>query len=323
MTTYVIRRLLISIPLILAISFITFMFIHLAPGDYFDTLRLNPQISEETIRRYESQYHLDKHPVIQYGYWLRNLLRLDLGYSFVKMSPVTRVIGARVGNTLILSLAALLFAWLIAIPIGIYCAVRQYSWGDKIFASLSFFGISIPNFFLALLLLYLASLTGILPTGGMTSVGYESLSWPARSLDILKHLIIPAVVIGTSAVAGLQRLMRGNMLEVLRAQYITTARAKGLPESRVIYRHALRNAINPMITIFGFQLGGLLSGAALTEIITSWPGLGSMMLEAVRSQDLFLVMGGMLMGGVLLIVGNLIADILLAWSDPRIQYIGR
>ncbi len=320
MTTYVIRRLLISIPLLLAISFITFMFIHLAPGDYFDQLRLNPQISEEMIKRYESQYHLDKAPIIQYGYWLKNLLRLDLGYSFVKMSPVTRVLRARIFNTLILSLASLLFAWLFAIPIGTYCAVHQYSWGDKVFASLSFFGISIPNFFLALLLLYLASLTGILPTGGMTSVGYEDFSFLTKVWDLLKHLIIPAFVIGTSAVAGLQRLMRGNMLEVLREQYITTARAKGLPERRVVYRHALRNAINPMITIFGFQLGGILSGAALTEIITSWPGLGSMMLEAVRSQDLFLVMGGMLMGGILLIAGNLCADILLAWTDPRIQY---
>ena len=320
MTTYIIRRIIISIPLLLAISFVAFMVFNLAPGNYFDTLKMNPQISEETIKQYEAQYHLDKPPIVQYLYWLKNIIRLDFGFSFVKKQPVTKVIKSRLINTLILSLAAMLFTWLVAVPIGIYCAVHQYSWGDKIFSSLSFLGMSIPNFFLALLLLFLVSIVGILPLGGMMSSNYEQLSTLGKIWDILKHLVLPTVVIGTGAMAGLQRLMRGNMLEVLRAHYITTARAKGLPESRVIYRHALKNAINPMITIFGYQLSGLLSGAALTEIICSWPGLGSVMLEAVRSQDLFLVMGSMLMGGILLIFGNLIADVLLAWVDPRIQY---
>jgi peptide/nickel transport system permease protein len=154
----------------------------------------------------------------------------------------------------------------------------------------------------------------------MTSSHFDDLSFFGKVGDVAAHLVIPALVIATSAMAGYQRLMRGNMLEVLRAQYVLTARAKGLPENKVIYRHALRNAINPMITIFGFELSSILSGAALTEIITSWPGLGTVMLTAVRSQDLYLVMGSALIGGVLLIVGNLIADILLAWSDPRIQY---
>lgn len=320
MINYIIRRFFISIPLLLAISFMAFMLIHLAPGNYFDQLKMNPQISEETIKRYESQYHLDRHPLIQYGYWLRNLCRLDLGYSFVFQSPVLAVIRGRLFNTLILSLAAMFFAWAVAIPIGIYSAVHQYKWGDKLFSTFSFLGMSIPNFFLALLLLYLASITNLLPLGGMRSANYEELSGLAQIWDVAIHLLIPTVVIGTGAMAGLQRLMRGNMLEVLRAQYITTARAKGLPERKVIYRHALRNAINPMVTIFGYQLSGLLSGAALTEIICGWPGLGSVMLAAVRSQDLFLVMGSMLMGGILLIAGNLIADILLAWVDPRIQY---
>ncbi len=320
MTTYIIRRLIVFIPLLLAMTFVAFMVIQLAPGNYFDTLRMNPQISLETIKEYESRYHLDKPALVQYGYWLRNLLRLDLGYSFAMSSPVADVMKKRLWNTFILSLSAMLFTWIIAIPLGIFCAVHQNKIGDRFFSALSFVGISIPNFFLALVLLYLTSLTGLLPLGGMRSANYEQLSHLARFLDLLKHLIIPTVVIGTSALAGLQRLMRGNMLEVLRAQYITSARAKGLPEHRVIYVHALRNAINPMITIFGYSLSGLLSGAALTEIITGWPGLGSVMLQAVRSQDLFLVMGSMLMGAVLLIAGNLVADILLAWSDPRIQY---
>jgi peptide/nickel transport system permease protein len=320
MITYIVRRLIIAIPLLLAITFVTFMFIYLAPGNYFDVLRMNPQISEQTIKAYESRYHLDKPPIVQYGYWLKNLLHLDLGYSFSTMSPVLDVIKSRLFNTFILSLVAMLFTWLIAIPLGIFCAVHQNKLSDRIFASLSFIGLSIPNFFFALLLLYLASITGMLPLGGMYSANYDSLSLLGKLFDLAKHLVIPTIVIGTASLASLQRLMRGNMLEQLRAQYITTARAKGLPEHKVIYIHALRNAINPMITIFGYSLSGLLSGAALTEIITGWPGLGSIILQAVRSQDLFLVMGSMLMGGILLIAGNLVADILLAWSDPRIQY---
>jgi peptide/nickel transport system permease protein len=320
MTTYIIRRLVIAIPLLLAISFVAFMVIQLAPGNYFDSLRMNPQISPETIKKYESQYHLDEPAIIQYGWWLKNLLRLDLGYSFALMSPVTDVIKRRLFNTFILSLSAMLFTWLIAIPLGIFCAVHRNTFFDRLFSALSFVGLSIPNFFFALLLLYLASLTWILPLGGMRSAGYETLSGIGKFFDLIKHLIIPTVVIGTGSLAGLQRIMRGNMLEILRAQYITTARAKGLPEHRVIYVHALRNAINPMITIFGYSLSGLLSGAALTEIVTGWPGLGTVMLQAVRAQDLFLVMGSMLMGGAMLIGANLVADILLAWSDPRIQY---
>lgn len=321
MIAYIIRRLLISIPLLLAMTFVAFMFIQLAPGDYFDSMRLNPEISEETIALYEAKYHFDKPVVAQYFYWLKNLLMLDFGYSFTNKAPVLDVISTRALNTIALSVASMLITWIVALPIGILCAVKQYSWSDKIFSSISFMGMSIPNFFLALLLLYLFSVVwGILPTGGMTSSNFDDLTWLGKVGDVAAHLVIPAMVIGTGAMAAYQRLMRGNMLEVLRAQYILTARAKGLPENKVIYRHALRNAINPMITIFGFELSSILSGAALTEIITSWPGLGTVMLTAVRSQDLFLVMGSALMGGILLIVGNLIADILLAWSDPRIQY---
>lgn len=301
-------------------TFIGFVCINLAPGNYFDTLKQNPQISEETIKLYEQKYHLDKNVFIQYYYWLKGVIKFDFGYSFAYHRPVIAVLKTRLFNTFILSLSAFLFSWFIALPLGIYCAVHQYRIGDKIFSFLSFIGLSIPNFFLALLLLYLASFTGFLPTGGMHSFNYAQLSPLAKVWDLLKHLIIPTLVLGTSNIAGLQRLMRANMLEVLRSQYITTARAKGLSERRVIYVHAVRNAINPMVTIFGASISGLLSGAALTEIICSWPGLGSLMLEAVMKQDLFLFVGDLLMTGFLLIIGYLIADVLLAWIDPRIQY---
>ncbi len=320
MTSYIFRRLLFLIPLLLIMTFIGFVCINLAPGNYFDVLKQNPQISEETIKLYEQKYHLDENIFVQYYYWLKGILRFDLGYSFAYRRPVATVLKSRLFNTFILSLSAFLFSWLIALPVGIYCAVHQYKLGDKLFSFFSFVGLSIPNFFFALLLLYLSSLTGFLPTGGMHSLSYPQLSPLAKIGDLIKHLIIPTLVLGTSNIAGLQRLMRGNMLEVLRNQYITTARAKGLKENRVIYIHAVRNAINPMVTIFGASLSGLLSGAALTEIICSWPGLGSLMLEAVMRQDLFLFVGDLLMTGFLLIIGYLLADILLVWVDPRIQY---
>ena len=300
-------------------AFITFVFIQLAPGDPLAAYRQNPSIPREIIEYYEARFHLKDPVVVQFGYWLWNLAHGDLGESFERKAPVARVIGERVWNTVLLSLSSLLFAWTVALPLGIYAAVHQYSWGDKIFSLLAFLGMSLPTFFTALLLLYLVSLTGWLPTGGMVSANFEGLSSPAQVLDLAWHLVLPTVVIGSGAVAGLQRLTRGNMLEVLRQQYITTARAKGLPEHRVIYRHALRNAINPLITIFGYQFSGLLSGAAITEMIVSWPGLGLLMLEAVRAKDSYLVMGDLLVAGLLLLVGNLLADILLAVADPRIS----
>jgi len=319
MWSYILRRLLIGVPLLFAMAFVTFMFIQLTPGDMLSSLRLDPTVSPQTIQEFADRFHLDDPPLVQFWYWLRNLAQGDLGVSFMHKAPVTQVIMSRLWNTVLLSVCALVFTWTVALPLGVFAAVRQYSWSDKIFSVLAFLGMSLPGFFLALLLLYLMSVTGWLPTGGMTSPGFEQLSLVGKALDVGKHLIIPTLVLGAGAVGGFQRLTRGNMLEVLRQQYITTARAKGLPEHRVIYRHALRNAINPLITIFGYQFSALLSGAAITETIVSWPGLGSLMLEAVRAKEYYLVMGNMLMAGVLLIVGNLLADILLAFADPRIS----
>ena len=332
---YIFNRILHTIPLIFGLTLISFFILQLAPGNYFTQLKLNPQISEATIAQMEREFGLDKPWYLQYFYWLREILRplvkhvwgipyiapkLNFGHSFVYHVPITTLIKERLFNTFILSLSAMLFTWLIAVPIGIYSAVHQYSWADKIFSVLAFFGMSIPNFFLAFLLLYIASVTGWFPIGGMISGNYDTLSLLSKIWNRFHHLMIPTFVLGTSGMAGLVRLMRGNMLDDLRSEYITTARAKGLSERAVIYKHALRNAINPFITLFGYQLSGLFSGAALTEIIVSWPGLGQLMLEAVRSQDLYLVMGDLLMGAFLLIAGNLLSDILLAVSDPRIRH---
>ena len=320
MTKYIIKRILISIPLLLAMSFLTFFLIQMTPGNFFDTMKLDPQVSAETIARYEAMYSLDKPVIYQYFHWIKNVLRLEFGYSFFYNVPVARVLGSRLFNTFILSFSSLLLTWLVAIPLGIWAAVRRNKLADKVLSIFSFSGLSLPSFFLAMLLLFFASQLRILPLGGMHSAHYEQMSAFGKFLDLIRHLIIPTVVISFGSIAGLQRIMRGNLLDVLKQQYILTARAKGLPEHKVIYGHALRNAINPLITLFGYSLSGLLGGAALIEIICNWPGLGSLMLTAVRSKDVYLVMSSMLMGGVLLLLGNLIADILLAFSDPRIRY---
>jgi peptide/nickel transport system permease protein len=320
MFKFVIKRLIISVFLLLAMSFLTFMLMRLTPGNYLDTLRLDPQISPDTLAHYQRLYQLDKPPAVQYLYWLKGLLHGEMGFSYYYNIPVVRIIGARLGNTFILSLAAFLLTWLVAIPLGVWAAVRRNRMADRVIQFLSYVFLSLPGFFLAMVMLFAASRWGGLPLGGMQSPDFDGMSPPAQFLDILRHLVIPATALSLGSVAALQKIMRGNMLEVLGRQYIFAARARGLPEDRVIYRHALRNAINPLITLLGYEFAALLSGAALMEIVVSWPGLGSLMLTAVRAKDIYLVMASMMMGGILFVTGNLLADIALAKADPRIRY---
>ena len=320
MTRFIFKRLLFLIPLLLAITFLTFFLIKIAPGDFLDNLRLNPQVSQDTIRLYEQKFQLDKSFVVQYLAWIKNILRGDLGYSFSYKASVKSVISSRLFNTFILSLSSLIFTWIFVIPLGVVAALNKGKFIDRIVSFFAYLGISMPSFFLAFLLLYLATFTGWFPLGGMRSVRFEELTALGKALDIGKHLIIPTVVLSIGSVCSLQRIMRANLLEVLGSSYILAAKARGLSNKRTLYIHALKNALNPMITIFGYQFSALLSGAALVEIILGWPGLGTVMLDAVRSQDLYLVMGAMLMGGSLLIVGNLVADIMLGFFDPRIRY---
>ncbi|NQS89201.1 ABC transporter permease [Patescibacteria group bacterium] len=320
MLRYIVRRFLHIIPLLIGISLISFFIIQLAPGDFLTQQALNPQVSAERIAQERARFGLDKPIYLQYLLWLKNILRLDFGYSFAYRVPVFTLIKSKLYNTFILSLSAMIFTWVLSIPLGIISAVKQYSWLDKSISIFAFLGLAIPNFFFALLLLYMAMKTGWFPVGGMYSINYESLSLLAKIWNRIYHLILPTIVLGTAGMAGLVRQMRGNLLDYLKEDFIITARAKGLSERVVILKHAVRNAINPLITLFGFALPGLLSGAALTEIVMSWPGLGRLMLEAVLKMDLYLVMGSLMMGAVLLILGNLVADLMLAWVDPRIRY---
>lgn len=308
------------IPLLLGITLMSFVIIRLSPGDFLSEIRLNPVVSQQTVDQMRRNFGLDQPVHIQYLRWLWNALRLDFGYSFAFQVPVMWLIGSRLLNTVLLNVVALVVAWAIAVPLGIHAARRQYSWSDNALSFAAYFSISTPTFFSGLFLLYWAFKTGWLPIGGMTSIDFEDFTWWQKILDVARHMVIPVLVLGVFSVAGLMRQMRANLLEVLRQDYVRTARSKGLAESAVINRHAVRNAINPLITIFGFELGGLLGGSAILEMTINWPGLGKLIAEAVLQKDLYLVMGSLVIGSVMLVVGNLIADILLAYADPRIRY---
>ena len=316
----IIQRICSKTLLLFAVSFFTFWLMHSTPGSFFDSLRLNPQISQDTVKRYENLYHLNDPMMVQYYHWIINVLHGEWGYSFYYNVPVTHVLGNRLFNTFILSLTSLIFTWSVAIPLGIWAALRRNQWVDRVLSVFSFAALATPGFYLAVILLYAASRWSALPLGGMHSPNYDDMSILGKIGDTALHLIIPTFVLSLASIASLQRIMRGNMLGVLRQQYILAARAKGLSERVVIYRHALRNAFNPLVTLLGYEFAGLLSGAALIEIVCSWPGLGSLLLTAVRSKDVYLVMSSTLLASILLIVGNILADILLTWVDPRIRY---
>jgi peptide/nickel transport system permease protein len=321
MRTLLIKRLFQVVPLLIGISALTFLLLQLAPGDFLNTMAENPQISVETLEAMRRRFGLDRPWYVQYGLYLQNLfLRLDFGESFSRHQPVFVVLREGLLNTLLLAGAAAVITWGLAIPLGVWAAVRQYTWVDRILSFLAFIWLSIPEVLSGLLLLLLAARTGWFPVGGMRSIDYDELDLIGRTLNVLHHLALPALVVGLIPLAGRMRQMRGNLLDVLRLDYVTTARAKGLDENTVVFKHAVRNAINPLITLFGYTLGSLVSGSFVAEIIFSWPGLGRITLDAILSQDQYLVMGSVLMASVVLILGNLVADILLALADPRITY---
>lgn len=315
---YILKRFFQALPLLLIISVMCFTLLKIAPIDPLAHLKANQAISQAAINAEAVRLGLDKPPVLQYFIWLKNvLLSADLGIS-TEGGSVFVLIMQRAGNTLLLSTLSILFTWLIAVPAGVYAAVYRGKWMDKLFNIITAVGMSMPTFLMALLLLMGALATRSLPIGGMTSPDFFERDLSGQILDLAQHLVIPVTVLTFVGLASIQRQMRGNLLDVLRADYIRTARAKGLPENKVLYRHALRNAINPLITFLGFEFASLLSGAALTETVLAYPGLGRLTLEAVVKNDMNLVMASLMLGAIMLIAGNLLADILLKFTDPRI-----
>ncbi len=318
MVGFLLYRLLQAFITLLGVTFLSFLIIKLAPGDYLDQLKLNPQISPETIEALKRQYGLDQNLLLQYIKWLISALRFDLGYSFQYHAPVSQLIGERIWNTLLLTATSTVLSWLIAVPLGLLAGLKEGTWIDRLIRAYSYVFMSFPSFFLAFIILVLVSKTGYLPVGGPFSPDFHKLSLWGKIVDVLSHLFVPVLTLTLVSSAGLIRLMRSSVIEIKNSPMVVMLRAKGVSDW-VIIKHILRNAMNPFTTLIGYEIAGLLSGAALIEIIVGWPGLGTLMLDAVLSQDLFLVMGGLYIGTIMLLIGNLIADILLAIVDPRVR----
>ena len=322
MVIYFAKRLLEMIPTIIGITLISFFIIHLAPGKPTDILsELNPKITPEAREKLEKYYGLDKPIIVQYGIWIKRLVKLDFGDSFsTDKRPVWDKIKERLPVTILINVFSLILVILIAIPIGVSSATHQYSLYDKITTVVVFVGFAIPTFWLALLLMILFGIyLDWLPISGIKSLNYDSLSTVGKIRDMSSHLIMPVLLGAFGGLAGLSRYMRSNMLEVIRADYITAARAKGLSERAVIYKHAMRNALLPVITILGLSVPGLIGGSVIFETIFAIPGMGQLFYMSVMTRDYPLIMGVLTIGAVLTLIGNLLADAGYAIADPRIR----
>ena len=311
------------IPLLFGITLITYLAIFFLPGGPTAGIMgdLNPKVSPEVRDKLIRQYQLDKPFYVQYWNWVRGMAKLDFGRSFKDNRPVMSIIGERLPRTILLEGLSLLFSFLIAIPIGIISAIRQNKFIDRALTLFVFIGFSVPTYWIALLAIILFGIyLGWVPITGFQSLFADELSWPLKIIDIAKHLALPVMVSSLTSLAGLSRYVRNGMLEVIRQDYIRTARAKGLPENQIIFRHVLKNTMIPVITIVGLSIPGLISGGVIFETIFSYPGLGRLAWEAVVSRNVPVLMATVTFGAFLTLVGNLIADILYAYADPRIRY---
>lgn len=317
MFQFLLKRSLSALSLVIFITFFTFSIMKLA-GDPLADLKLNPAVSEARIKAEEKRLGLDKSFLEQYLTWSTNVLQGDFGLS-QSNQKVTELIKPALINTLILNLTAIFFTWLIAIPLGVFAAVKKDTWFDNSLRFLISCSMSVPGFVLAIFLLLLALSTGWFPIGGLTSSFHEELSSFEKLIDISRHLFLPVFIMVIGGFVGLQRQMRGNFLDVIQENYIRTARAKGLDETKVFFKHALRNAINPLVTILGYEFSSLFAGSALVEMVLAFPGLGLLTLEAARKLDVNLVLANLLLGSLMLVLGNLFADLLLLWVDPRLR----
>ena len=316
---YFARRLAHALLLLVGVSFLTFLFTALAPGSYVDEMRLNPQISPETVAALKAQYNLDKPMPVRYAKWLGAALRGDLGFSFAYDVPVAPLLVVRARNTLLLTVTATFLAWLIALPIGIWSADHSGGLGDRAVTWMTGGLLVIPDIALALGFLELAVRSGWFPTGGIVSIGSESLSFAGKLKDVFWHMILPVSVLVIAAQPLLIRHVRAAIREALGTEYVHAAEAFGISRRRILWRYALPGAANPLISLFGFSIGALLSGSLLVEIVTSWPGIGPLLLEAILARDLYVVTGGILISTLCLVFGNFVADVMLYWADPRIR----
>ncbi len=328
MLNYVIKRILMMIPTLFVISILVFVIIQLPPGDYLETYIAELQsqgesVDESKIAFLRQEYGLDKPMYEQYLVWVSGLVVGDYGYSFEYNLPVSEVIGDRMLLTVLISVVTIIFTWAIAFPIGIYSATRQYSWGDYGLSFIGFIGLATPNFLLALVMLYLANVYFGTSIGGLMDPEYIGQPWGWEKIkSVLEHLWIPIIVIGTSGTAGMIRRLRANLLDELQKQYVTTARAKGMEEKKLVRKYPLRMALNFFISDIGSLLPSVISGAEITAIVLSLPTTGPMMLTALQSQDMYLAGSFLMFLAMLTVVGVLISDLLLVALDPRIRLQG-
>jgi len=319
---YALRRILVIAPTLLLVSVICFTIIQLAPGSFTDRFLEDPRMSPATVARVRAQLGLDRPVYEQYLLWLQGIVtRGDFGHSFGANRPVSSVIGERLWWTVAVAGTTMLFAWLIAIPLGIITALRKNGVTDAISSFIGYVGLATPDFLIALLLVALVLQTGGTNVGGLFSPRFIGAPWSwERLVDFLNHLWIPILAIGTNSIAGVMRQMRANLLDVLSADYVRTARSKGMAERRVINRHAVRNAINPLVSLAGISLPDLINGTIIASIVLNLPTIGPLLYDSLINKDQYVAMSLLLLSSLLLIIGNLLADLALAWVDPRIRY---
>ncbi|MBO0993210.1 ABC transporter permease [Bacillus sp. SD088] len=326
MLKYIFRRILLVTPVLIAVSIIVFFIIQLPPGDYVTHYAAQMSAQGENMTAAEmadmrARLNLDKHWFIQYMLWMRDIIvDFDFGHSFNYNEPVTTVVGRYMVLTLIVSLVTMAFTYLVAIPIGIYSAVRQYSIGDYIASTIGFLGMATPNFLLAIILMYVSYVNFGDPLLGLFSNEFENAPWTwAKVWDLAKHMVIPVIVIGTASTAGLIRIMRGQMLDEINKPNVVTARSKGLSETKILFKYPTRAAMNPIVSTFGWTLSSIFTGSTITAIVLNLPIQGPVMYNALLGQDMYLAGTWLLFMAILTVIGTLISDILLAWLDPRIR----
>ena len=328
MLTYIFRRFLLAIVTVWAITVLSFVIIQLPPGDFVENYIASLAASGSSVsfgqaEAMRAEYGLDQPIYIQYVKWMGKVLRGDFGVALGWNKPVIEIIGDRLSLTMIVAIAAIMLTWTVALPIGIYSAVRQYSLGDYVFTFIGFIGIAVPNFMLALILMYLSFKYFNMNIGGLFSPEYELAPWSLdKVVDLLKHLVLPALILGWAGTAQLIRIMRANLLDELRKPYVVTARAKGLSETRVILKYPVRAALNPFASTLGYYFPYVVSGSIIVSLVLGLPTVGPLLLKALQAQDMFLAGAIILMLGVMTVIGTFVSDLILMWIDPRIRMEG-
>lgn len=329
MTKIILKRIMIAVPMLFLVSFVSFIIIQLPPGDILSAKiaameAMGDNVSMETIEALRSQYHLDRPILVRYVYWMGNFLTGDMGMSFEWNRSVSSLIGERFLLTVVIAVLTIIFTWLVAVPIGIYSALKQYSIGDYIFSSIGYIGMATPQFILALLMMYISlEYFGITP-GGLFSPEYANAPWSfAKILDFLGHVWVPVVLVGAAGTAGMIRILRANLLDELKKPYVKTARMKGMKTWRLILKYPVRVAINPFVSSIGGLLPNIVSGSVIISIILGLPTTGSLLMPAILNQDMYLAGSMVLMLTTLSFIGTLVSDLLLLMLDPRIRYNSR